>query len=254
MNHGMHHEVTGFLLISKPLAATSFGCIKIVRRALSRALDKKSRVGHAGTLDPYATGLLIIAIGRVATRRLDELSGLQKEYVATIKLGEQTDSLDIEGTVIKTCPFEQLRREDIAAAIASFGSAYHQVPPAHSALKHEGQNLYNLVRKKKMPLEQVQEIAVKKAKLVQLHAIDLLSFELPFFKIHARVSHGTYIRSLVRDIAQQAGSCATMVELERSAIGPFRLQEAVSIVDIETIEDVKKHLISVDDFFARMNS
>lgn len=243
------HEIAGFLLIKKSLAVSSFGCVKAIRYAL----PKKTRIGHAGTLDPYATGLLIIAVGRAATRRLQELSHLPKEYVAKIKMGEQTNTLDIEGEITQTCAFEHVSQSELENALASFGSEYKQVPPVFSALNHEGSKLYNLVRKNIMSLDEVKEIAHQKAKMVQLHTLKLISYEPPFFTIKTRVSHGTYIRSLVRDIAQRADTCATMIELARTAIGPFNLDKAVSIDHIDTIEDVQKNLISIDDFFAQIS-
>lgn len=235
---------TGFLLINKPAGITSYGCIGYLKRIIRQ---KKIKIGHAGTLDPFATGLLIVAIGREATRLMSSIMMLEKTYVAKAKLGELTDTLDYTGTVTKTDDASFISVEILQQnAIASFGSSYEQTPPLYSALKHEGDALYKLVRQKRMSEEELEEIAEQKRKVVQLYELELLSYDAPFFTIKARVSHGTYIRSLVNDIAKRAGSYATTYELERSAIGQFSLGAAAPLYSINTIEDINQRLISVE--------
>ncbi len=214
----------GFLFINKPTGMTSFSCI----RHIKKLLPKGTKIGHAGTLDPHASGLLIIAIKREATREISRFSKLDKEYIATGKLGMLTDSLDLEGEVVQedTVPVNAQQLED---AIAQLGSHYTQIPPIYSALQFEGRRLYELARKKKMNISSIEKIAEQKARTVKLIALELLDFDFPHFTIKARVSHGTYIRSLVNDIAKLAGSCATTVKLERTRIGDHSTTDALPI-------------------------
>src|SRR5260221_7900651 len=184
----------GFLLINKPVGITSFSCVKY----LKRILQQKIKIGHAGTLDPFATGLLIVALGREATRLISQIMVMEKTYVATGKCGELTDTLDHTGTIVETTdiiPSEQ----NIRNAIALFGSSYEQIPPLYSALQHEGERLYSLARHNSMSTEELQKIAESKKRVVQLYDVQLLSYEPPYFTIQACVSHGTYIRTLIND-------------------------------------------------------
>ena len=232
---------SGFLLINKPCGISSYGCIGF----LKRILKQKIKIGHAGTLDPFASGMLIVALGREATRLIDHMMVMEKTYVATGKCGELTDTLDLTGTTVITTdviPSEQ----EIRTSLASFGSSYEQVPPLYSALKHQGSPLYSLVRQNVMSAEQLQEIAANKRRIVQLYDLQLLSYESPYFTIQACVSHGTYIRTLINDIAVRAGSCATTHQLARTAIGPFNLSQATDLPAINTIEDINRLIIPVE--------
>src|SRR5438445_542417 len=139
---------TGFLLINKPTGISSYGCIGF----LKRILKQKIKIGHAGTLDPFASGMLIVAIGREATRLIDHIMVMEKTYVATGKCGELTDTLDLTGTIVTTTEFIPSEKE-IRTSLASFGSSYEQVPPLYSALKHQGSPLYSLVRQSVMSAE-----------------------------------------------------------------------------------------------------
>src|SRR5260221_13728979 len=200
----------GFLLINKPVGITSFSCVKY----LKRILQQKIKIGHAGTLDPFATGLLIVALGREATRLISQIMVMEKTYVATGKCGELTDTLDYTGTVVTTCehiPSEQ----EIRASLASFGSSYTQIPPLYSALKYKGERLYALARNSAIELQELQKIAESKRRTVQLYEVELLSYASSQFTIKARVSHGTYIRCLVHDIAVPAASSAPTYHLTR---------------------------------------
>lgn len=232
---------TGFLFINKPKGITSYSCIAHIKKILKQ----KIKIGHAGTLDPFATGLLIIALGRQATRLISHFMTLDKTYTALGKLGELTDTLDYTGTIVKTDEIS-LTAEQINEAIKSMGSIYEQTPPLYSALKYQSTPLYKLARNKSMDVASLEQIVQTKTRKVQLHQLELLAFNFPFFSIRAHVSHGTYIRSLVNDIAHRAGSCATTYELERSTIGPFLLSNAVDIKSINTIEDIEKHLLAIE--------
>lgn len=220
---------------------SSYGCIGY----LKRILKQKIKIGHAGTLDPFASGMLIVALGREATRLISHIMVMEKTYVATGKCGELTDTLDHTGTVLTTSeviPSEQ----EIRTSLESFGSSYEQIPPLYSALKHQGYPLYALVRQNLMSTEQLQEIAENKRRIVQLYDVQFLSYECPFFTIQARVSHGTYIRTLINDIAMRAGSCATTYRLVRTAIGPFDLSQAIDLPSINTIDDINRLIIPIE--------
>ena len=242
-------EITpGFLLINKPANITSYGCI----RHLKRILKQKIKIGHAGTLDPFATGLLIVALGREATRLISRIMTMEKTYIATGKCGELTDTLDCTGTIVSTCAYIP-SEEEIKVSIASFGSSYEQIPPLYSALKHEGNRLYALARHNTMSMQELQQIAESKRRTVQLYDLQLISYESPFFTIKARVSHGTYSRTLVNDIAGRAcpselaersrGSCATTYQLTRTAVGSFNLVQATDLMAIQSLDDINQIII-----------
>lgn len=255
---------SGFLLINKPVGISSYGCINHIKKILrQKVIDSTSvsygvphtqsnvvwgkKIGHAGTLDPFACGLLIVAIGREATRLLSRCMTMEKTYIATGKCGELTDTLDCTGTVVATSgtvPSESALR----TALQSLGSCYEQIPPLYSALKYQGKPLYLLTRKKMIQEEQLQEIAETKRRIIQLHDKQFISYKSPFFTIKVRVSHGTYIRTLVNDIAIQAGSCATTYELQRTSIGPFILDKAVNLFSL-TQDTIDAHIICYENFF-----
>ncbi len=235
---------SGFLLINKPIGKSSYGCIGY----LKWVAKQKLRIGHAGTLDPFASGLLIIAIGREATRLLSRCMAMEKTYIATGKCGELTDTLDCTGQIVMTSdviPSEQALRQ----SLESFGSSYEQIPPLYSALKHQGRPMYLLARNKMIDEQQLQEVADAKRRTVQLYDKQFVSYDPPQFTIQVRVSQGTYIRTLINDIAVRAGSYATTYGLARTAIGPFTLADAVDLKAITSIDDLNGHIIPSDKFF-----
>ncbi len=234
--------LTGFLLVNKPRGCTSYDCINRIKKVL---VAKK--IGHMGTLDPCATGLLVIAIGRQATREMSRLMTLDKQYVATGKLGELTDTLDLTGSVIKTVHSGEITKETLLRAIESLGTEYLQIPPIYSALKYRGEPLYKLARDKCMAGQKLQEVVRQKSRMVQLYDCNLTDFSPPFFTIQTRVSHGTYIRSLINDIACKVGSCATIYALERTKIGPFTITNSLGLDQLATRADIEEHIIAVDD-------
>jgi tRNA pseudouridine55 synthase len=241
---------SGFLLINKPTGITSYGCIGY----LKRIIRQKIKIGHAGTLDPFASGLLIVAIGREATRLMSQVMALEKTYTATAKLGELTDTLDYTGAIVETMDYSAITKEKMYEALVSFGSSYEQTPPFYSALKHEGDPLYKLARQGSVSPQDLEIITHSKRKTVQLYELQLVSFDSPFFAIKARVSQGTYIRSLVNDIAVRLGSCATTYTLERSAIGQFSLEKASLLTEIHTVDDINSRLIPIEDIDSFLNS
>ena len=240
----------GFLLVNKPAGISSFYVVKKIKQLI----PTREKIGHAGTLDPLASGLLIIGVGRTATRHLGQFMSLQKTYIATGKLGEQTDSLDLEGTVIQTCSSAGIEPESIRSAVSSFPNKYFQVPPIYSALKHEGVRLYHAARKQSKTVEELEAIAEQKKRQVTLHNLHLTEINLPYFTIEATVSHGTYIRVLVNDIAKKVGSCATTYTLARTAIGVFTLQKAHDFTTITSLQALETMLIPVEKFLTILSA
>ena len=236
----VHQDIPqGFLLINKPSGISSFGCVS----HLKKFIGKKIKIGYAGTLDPFASGLLIVAIGRKATRTISSIVTMDKTYIATGKLGEMTDTFDNTGTIIDT-NVKNISEDVMRNAIDAFGTSYEQIPPIYSALKHKGTPLYKLARKSQINISELENIIQKKRKIVYVYELNLISFKFPFFTISARVSHGTYIRSLINDIALSVGSFATTYYLERSTIGLFSVDQAVEPRKMQSIADINRFILS----------
>jgi len=211
------------LCIDKPLGWTSFDAVKRLRGALSRRLGlKKIKVGHAGTLDPLATGVMIICTGR-ATKRIDELQAGIKEYVATLALGATTPSFDLETEIDATYPTAHITEELVREVLGHFTGAIEQIPPAYSACKIDGCRAYDLARKG-------QEVELKPKTLV-IDDIELLSFSPKEITIRTVCSKGTYIRALARDIGQALGSGAHLTALRRTRVGDITIDKCLSVTD-----------------------
>ncbi len=209
--------------IDKPLGWTSFDAVKRVRGAIQRRLHvKKFKVGHAGTLDPLATGVLIVCTGR-ATRRIEELQNGTKEYVATIRLGATTPSFDLETEIDKEYPFDHITREKIEAVLPEFTGSIMQVPPVFSAVKVDGKRAYKMARSGK-------EVELK-AKPLQIDEIELLDFTPPLMTVRIVCSKGTYIRALARDLGEKLGSGAHLTALRRTRVGEIAIDGCLSIDD-----------------------
>ncbi len=234
-------EIIGYIFINKPARLTS----REVINKLQKMLPKKIKIGHAGTLDCFAHGLLIIGIGRPATRLFKYLMRLDKKYWVRAKLGELTDTMDRTGEVVAIKP-EGVAPECLQKAFDDFPQKYEQTPPMFSALKWQGKRLSDLARVADECEARLQAILKTKVKPVDIYALNLISFESPFFVFEAHVSHGTYIRALANDIAQKCDSVATTHELQRIEVGPFKLDEAIEFADIKTIEDIERFLIPVN--------
>ncbi|HES60233.1 MAG: tRNA pseudouridine(55) synthase TruB [Calditrichaceae bacterium] len=203
------------LLIDKEESWTSFDVVNKLRYFL-----KIKKVGHAGTLDPFATGLLIIGVGK-GTKSLQEFSGLAKSYQPVICLGVETDTLDKTGKIIAESSVNNLTIEKIGKAVESLKGEIEQMPPMYSAKKVNGQRLYKLARKNK-------EIARKPVK-VTIHRADILEWEAPVLKMDMAVSKGTYIRSYADDLGKKLGCGAHLQNLKRTAIGPYKLEDSFTI-------------------------
>lgn len=207
--------------IDKPLGWTSFDAVKRLRGAIQRRLHvKKFKVGHAGTLDPLATGVLIICTGR-ATRRIEELQNGDKEYVATIRLGATTPSFDLETQIDKEYPWAHVTREMIEEVIPRFTGKIMQVPPVFSAVKVDGKRAYNLARKGK-------EVELK-AKPLEIKEMEVLSCDLPEVTLRIVCSKGTYIRAIARDLGEALGSGAHLTGLRRTRVGAVPIASCMSM-------------------------
>ena len=209
------------LYFDKPLTWTSFAVVNKIRYHLCRKLGvKKLKVGHAGTLDPLATGVMILCTGK-ATKRIEELQAHTKEYVATLMLGATTPSYDLEKEIDATYPTEHITRELVEEVLKKFVGSIEQVPPAFSACMVDGKRAYDLARKG----EEVQ----LKAKTLVIDEIELLECNLPVIKIRVVCSKGTYIRALARDIGEALQSGAHLTGLVRTRVGEVRLEDCMQV-------------------------
>ena len=209
------------IAIDKPYTWTSFQIVNKVRYHLSRKFNvKRFKVGHAGTLDPLATGVLLLCTGK-ATKRIEELQKQTKEYVAEIMLGATTPSYDMEHPVNETFPYEHITREMVEESLKQFVGDIAQRPPLFSACKVDGKREYDLARKgSDMELEPKQ---------IRIDSIELLECELPKITIKVVCGKGTYIRSLARDIGEALQSGAYLTALTRTRIGDYKLSECIKI-------------------------
>lgn len=251
-----------FLLINKPEGWTSFDAVAFVRNKVkggviptdvkeslkprdkgsfdsaadaaslkmtSHTKTKKLRVGHAGTLDPFATGLLIVGIGRESTRRLDEFKKMPKTYIAEIKIGQTSDTYDKTGKIAdfnsKTGAIKKPTRKTVLSILKTFIGKQHQTPPMFSAKKINGQRLYDLARKG-IEIE-------RKPNEIDINKIKVLKYTWPILKIEVQCSAGTYIRTLAHDIGQKLGTGAYCQELIRTKIGNYLLKKAINLENLK---------------------
>ena len=206
------------LLIDKPLDWTSFDVVNKVRWNIRKAYNlKKIKVGHAGTLDPKATGLLIVCTGKF-TKRIDEIQAESKVYTGTIKLGVTTPTYDTESEEDQTFPLEHITEEMIHEATKEFIGEIDQYPPAHSAIKVDGKRLYELARAGK-------EVELK-TRRIQIYDFKITKIELPFVEFEVHCGKGTYIRSLANDFGKALNSGGYLTELRRTKIGDFSVENA----------------------------
>lgn len=211
------------LNLLKPAGITSHDAVNYIRR-----MTGEKRVGHGGTLDPFAQGVLVIGTGRDTKKLHHILKGVDKEYLATVKLGEVSSTGDPEGeikTVAEKGKITALAEEDIKKVLEKFTGEIEQAPPAFSAVKIKGVPSYKLARRGKMPDLPKRKITVKK--------LELLKFQPPLLKIRTVVSSGTYIRSLAQDIGSALGVGAYLQELVRTRVGEFRIEESLTLEELE---------------------
>jgi tRNA pseudouridine55 synthase len=225
-------ELKGFLLVDKPVGLSSFQVVERVRHETG-----VKKVGHAGTLDPFASGLLVIGVGKDYTRKMGDIQALTKVYCTTMVFGMQTDTDDSYGTITQIdseLDTALITDEAVREALSKFTGTFEQMPPRYSAKKINGTRAYTLARQGIEP--------DLKACSITIHANDLLwshEAEKPFICFETRCSKGTYIRSLVRDVAKEFNTVAYTKDLIRSAIGPYCLIDSLSYSELspETIED-----------------
>ncbi len=211
------------LLFDKPYGITSFGLLNRVRKNICKRLKiKKLKVGHAGTLDPLATGLLILCTGK-KTKEIDKYQGLNKEYTATLKLGVTTPSYDLETEINKSYATKHITFSYLEDNLKSFLGQQDQIPPVYSAKKINGVRAYEYARKG-------ENIDVRPS-VVEIYDIKILDFSLPDIKLHINCSKGTYIRSFVRDLGHTMNSGAVLTDLRRTNIGQFSVEEAFKLED-----------------------
>ena len=233
----MNFKEGEILYFDKPLRWTSFAVVNKIRYHISRKLGvKKIKVGHAGTLDPLATGVMIICTGK-ATKRIEEFQYHTKEYIATLQLGATTPSYDLEKEIDATYPTEHITREMVEEVLQQFKGTSEQIPPAFSACKVDGKRAYDLARKG-------DEVELKPKTLV-IDEIELLECNLPEIKIRVVCSKGTYIRALARDIGEALQSGAHLTGLIRTRVGEVRLEDCMQVEDFpEWLEQQKIEVIN----------
>lgn len=228
-------EMEGVLLVDKPRDHTSHDVVARLRGKL-----KTRRIGHAGTLDPMATGLLIILVGK-ATRISQYLISLDKEYEGTIELGKVTDSQDAEGEVMETRPVPPLTEDEVKTAIKGFLGDQYQMPPMYSAIKIDGVPLYKSARK---GVEVERE-----PRFIRVMSWELTRFALPHLDFRVRCTKGTYIRTLAHDLGQKLGCGGHLSALRRTATDKFNVSQALTLDQIQALSlpEIEKRLISVYD-------
>lgn len=216
----------GILLIDKPTDMTSFGVVARVRRVLSEQNGMKTKVGHCGTLDPFATGLLILCVGKEC-KHAGEYMKHDKVYEATIRLGQTSSTGDPEGEITEVND-KNPAREDIEKVIEKFTGKIKQTPPAHSALKVNGQRAYHLAR-------QGKEVDIP-AREVTIHSLELVEYNYPELKVRTHVSSGTYIRSLAQDIGEALGTGAYCTQLRRTSIADWKIENAQTLAEFGVVD------------------
>ncbi len=220
-----HFDCNGILVVDKEQGWTSHDVCAFVR---SRFKIKK--VGHAGTLDPLATGVLVVLLGP-ATKKSKELSSCDKDYYGTLQLGLKTDSQDISGTVTEQGDWSHVTEELLKEAFEKFRGEQEQTPPMVSALKHQGKRLYQLARAGKVVDRQKRSITVYEFRIEEIN--------LPYVRFFAHVSKGTYLRTLVNDLGEMLGSFAVLTELRRVRSGSLSLADAVTIPELKNSDQIQ---------------
>ena len=230
----------GILLLNKEPGFTSHDAV-----AKLRGILRFRRIGHAGTLDPMAQGLLVMLLGK-ATRASEYASGAEKEYIADFILGVETDTQDTTGNVLAEAPVD-VTESQLRQALASFEGGYDQVPPMYSAIQKDGVRLYDLARKGK-------EVE-RESRFIALPLLELLSFDPPRGKLRVRCSKGTYIRTLCHDLGQRLGCGGAMSALTRVQAGDFSLEDALTLGEVEQLikeGTLQQHILPVDRLFASL--
>jgi len=211
--------INGFVVIDKPAGITSHDVVSRVRRILGTR-----KVGHTGTLDPFATGVLPVAVND-GTKAIPFLDEGVKCYEAVMQLGVATDTLDMTGAVIRNGDWQPVTREDVESVLKRFTGHLSQIPPMYSAIKVDGQPLYKLARQ--------GQVVERTAREIDIHSLELLSFAPPFVSFRVVCSRGTYVRTLADDMGEMLGCGGALKELRRIASGPFEISAAVTLEALE---------------------
>jgi tRNA pseudouridine55 synthase len=213
-----HNNKEGILLVDKPSGVTSHDVVDMVRRSLGLR-----QVGHAGTLDPLADGLLVMLVGK-STKLFEKFVGFDKEYFGILKLGEVTTTCDSQGDVVKTGDVSLATEEKIREAFSRFVGDIDQIPPMVSALRIKGKRLYKLARK---------GITVdRQPRKIKIYKLVIQKIDMPYVEFYAHCSKGTYIRKLAEDIGDAIGCGAHIVRIRRLSIGPYKIDDAISVENI----------------------
>lgn len=212
-------EGGGFILVDKPYEMTSFQVVKKVRR-----LFNLKKIGHAGTLDPLATGLLVLCYGKF-TKRVEEVQAKTKTYTATIKLGEFRPSFDKETEVEKECDYSHVDEELIQKTAEGFLGEQEQMPPKYSAVKIGGVRAYKMARQGKEPK--------LRKRIIEVYSFDVLKVDLPMVHVKIVSSKGTYIRTLAKEFGERMNTCSTLEQLRRESIGEFTVEDGLNMQNIE---------------------
>lgn len=230
--------VNGIININKPIGITSFGVVSRLKRIL-----KMKKIGHTGTLDPLATGVLVICTGR-GTKLASIIEGTKKTYIATFKLGAKTDTYDSEGEILEESSVKA-SREDILGKLDIFRGDIAQVPPMYSAIKVGGKKLYDLARE--------GVVIERKPRAVTIEKLELLEFneETQEGKLYCEVSKGTYIRSLIFDLGEELKTYGHMIGLERTVVGKYKVEDSYTLEEVEELmeKDDKSFLTPVEEIF-----
>lgn len=231
--------VNGIINIYKEAGFTSHDVV-----AKMRGILKQKKIGHTGTLDPQAVGVLPVCLGN-ATKLCDLLTDRTKEYEAVLRLGVVTDTQDMTGTILKEAPV-RVTEQQAQEAVLSFLGEYDQIPPMYSALKVNGQKLYDLARQGKT--------VERQARRVEISSLRILSTELPLIRFTVECSKGTYIRTLCQDIGDKLGCGGVMESLKRTRVGNFYVEDAVTLTELEQLRDegrIPEIVLGVEDVFER---
>lgn len=228
--------MNGILNIFKPKGMSSFDVVRVVKK-----VAKTGKVGHTGTLDPEATGVLPVCIGR-ATKIIDYIMDSEKVYEVTFKLGIRTTTYDLEGEILEEKDTSNLSNEDILGVVKEFIGEYSQVPPMYSALKKNGVRLYELAR---------QGIEVEReGRLINIYNIEDIKINNPYVSMKVTCSKGTYIRSLCYDIGEKLGVFATMTDLNRSKTSVFSQENSISVDDL-TEENIDDYIVTMEEALSK---
>lgn len=225
INIRKENELKGIVVLDKPSGMTSHDVVARVRR-----IFKMKRVGHSGTLDPLATGVLVILLGK-STKLFEKFEAFDKAYKATMIFGQKTTTADIQGKIIQELPFEHLTKQQIENSLKEFVGNIEQIPPMVSAVKINGKRLYELARK---GIEVTRE-----PRKIRIDKLELLDFDMPKVKFYLECSKGTYVRQLAEDIAEKLATVACIAQIQRTKVGPFAIDQAVDLQDLN-----EKHILN----------